>query len=130
MKIKIIDKTSPHYGRSFEGRLVTRNALCGRMINGKIQNKYSLNVDGVNLYYYSYQIDEDKYNSDMADAFSSKIGIKVGDKVEIVSMGSGSVFGYWKAAGAHVVSDISSDGCVYLDEGKACLSNPVLKKIE
>lgn len=130
MKIKIIDKTSPHYGRSFDGRLVDRNALRGRMINGKIQNKYSLNVDGVNLYYYSYQIDEDKYNSDMAEAFSSKTGIKVGDKVEIVSMGSGSIFGYWSATETHVVSDISSDGCVYLDGGKACLSNPILKKVE
>ena len=130
MKIKIIDKTSPHYGRSFEGRLVSRNAMSGRMINGKIQNKYSLNVDGIDLYYYSFQIDEDKYNSDMAEAFSSKIGIKVGDKVEIVSMGSGSIFGYWSATGTHIVSDISSDGCVYLDGGKACLNNPILKKVE
>lgn len=130
MKVRIIDPKDFNCGKEFEGSRVYNDYLHGKTIDGKLQDLYSVTIDGQEKQYLTHQIDEDYYLQQERASEVERLGADIGDTVLIKGTGGGGSFsGGWSHAGEHVISDISPYGYVEFDNGQASIFRPTVEKV-
>lgn len=130
MKIRIIDTKSPYCGQEFDGHLVYYDYYHGKKVNGRIQDLFSVEIDGKTEYFLTNQIDYEYFNRQRQQKVIDRLGAEEGDEVRVIESGSGSFASYFGKRDTHIVRRIVETGNIYFDDGVTSIFNPVVEVVK